>query len=347
MTALVTPGGAEPVPASQAAPGWGVWFEPLLPARELAHLAAVSEEAGAGYVFVADEGTDRDVYIVLTAIALATSRIRLVTGITNPFSRHPVATAAAFATLEELAPGRVIAGFGVGGGRVLGPLGLTPARPYTALRETVEIVDRLLAGEEVTRDGEVRVDRAVIPWAPGRLPIAIAGRGPRVEALGIEAADWVLLAGKPLGELPALLARIRAGRPDPATPPARVAWSTYVGWTDAMVEEIRPHFTYATVDMPPATRAALGVADSTTDRIREVMRRDGIEAAAHLVPDSVIAGSAVVGDPAAVVRRLAEVRETARPDLFVLALNGYADAERHITEAAPLIAAAGFISEEP
>jgi alkanesulfonate monooxygenase SsuD/methylene tetrahydromethanopterin reductase-like flavin-dependent oxidoreductase (luciferase family) len=223
---------------------------------------------------------------------------------------------------------------------------MAPARPFTALRETVGAVDDLLAGEEVTVDGEIRVDHARIPWSPGRLPIAIAGRGPRVEALGIETADWVLLSGKPIAELPALTRRIRAGRPDPSTPPARIAWSTYLGWTPAMVEEIRPHFTYATVDMPHETRVALGVADAMAERIREVMLADGIPAAAHLVPDSVVQGSAVVGDHQTVIDRLAHVRETADPDLFVLALNGYAAAENHIVEAARLIAAAGFAPEE-
>jgi 5,10-methylenetetrahydromethanopterin reductase len=325
-----------------AAPGWGVWFEPLLPARQLARLAQIAEEAGASHVFVADEGTDRDAWVVLTAIALATTRIRIATGITNPFSRHAVATAAAFATLEELAPGRVIAGFGVGGSRVLGPIGLAPSRPYTALRETIDAVGRLLGGEEVSADGEVRIERARIAWSPGRLPVAIAGRGPRVEALAIETADWLLLAGKPLAQLPGLFDRVRSGRPDPSRSPARIAWSPYLGWTPGMVDEIRPHFTYATVDMPPATRNQLGVDEATASRILEVMRRDGTAAAAPLVPDSVIEGCAVVGDPAAVIRRLADLRESARPDLFVLAMNDYARAEQLITDAAPLIAAAGY-----
>ena len=55
--------------------------------------------------FVADEGTERDVYVALTAIVEATG-LTVAPAITNPFSRHPVATAAAIATLAELAPGR-------------------------------------------------------------------------------------------------------------------------------------------------------------------------------------------------------------------------------------------------
>ena len=325
------------------APGWGVWFEPVLPVPDLAALARIAEDAGAGYVWVADEGTDRDVHVVMAAIALATQRVRIGAAITNPFSRHPVATAAAFASLEELAPGRIISGFGVGGARVLGPLGLTPPRPYSSLRETVAAVDRLLAGEAVTHHGEVNLESARIPWSSRRLPIAMAGRGPRVEALAIETADWVLLAGKPLVRLPELVGKVRAPRPVAAGEPPRIAWSTYVAWTPAMIEQVRPHMTYATVDMPPETRALLGIDDAITDLIREVGLRDGFAAAAHLVPDSVIEGTAIVGDSGSVVEQLAAVRRKAAPDLFVLAMNDYAVADRLIVEAAPLIHAAGFV----
>ena len=100
---------------------WGVWFEPTQPVARLVELARLSEDLGATACFVADEGTERDVYIALTAIALAT-KMTVAPAITNPFSRHPVTTAAAIATLAELAPGRVIHGIGVGGSRVLDPI---------------------------------------------------------------------------------------------------------------------------------------------------------------------------------------------------------------------------------
>ena len=83
---------------------WGVWFEPTQPVRRLVELARLGESLGAEMCFVADEGTERDVYVALTAIVEATG-LTVAPAITNPFSRHPVATAAAIATLAELAPG--------------------------------------------------------------------------------------------------------------------------------------------------------------------------------------------------------------------------------------------------
>lgn len=335
---------------SDSAPRWGISFQPILPVPDLARIARAAEVAGASYVFVADEGTDRDMYVVMTAVALATSRIVIGAQITNPFSRHPVATAAAFASLEELAPGRIIVGLGVGGFRVFDPMSIKPARPFTALRETVEAVDLLLAGEEVTYDGEIHLDRARIPWSPRRLPILIAGRGPRVEDYAIENADWLLVSGKPIVRLPELLGRVRSGGPSrrvPGQARASVAWSVHVAWTHEMVEAIRPHFTFPAVNMPPDVRALLGIGDDVADRIREVTVREGWEAASNLVPDSVLKGLAVIGERDSVVEQLDAVRRIASPDLLVIPIGDYATAEELIAGVAPIAHAAGFAPADP
>jgi hypothetical protein len=58
---------------------WGAYVHAVVPVPRLAALAAAAEEHGAAVVIVPDEGTDRDVYVTLTAMALATGRIMLAT----------------------------------------------------------------------------------------------------------------------------------------------------------------------------------------------------------------------------------------------------------------------------
>ena len=83
MTLLADP----PVAAEGSQPpirsSWGLWLEPVSPVRRLVRLAQVAEAAGASHVFVADEGTDRDVYVAMTAILLGTERIAVSAGITQ------------------------------------------------------------------------------------------------------------------------------------------------------------------------------------------------------------------------------------------------------------------------
>src|SRR3989454_12492498 len=56
----------------------------------------------------------RDTYVLLAAAARATERITLGPLIANPVSRHPTVTASSIATIDELAPGRTLLGWGVG-----------------------------------------------------------------------------------------------------------------------------------------------------------------------------------------------------------------------------------------
>ena len=87
----------------------------LIPEAPLADLVAIArhaEQVGFRRCWVYDEGlATRDVYIVLAAIAQATTLMEIGTGITNPYTRHPATTAATTATLDV--PRR-----GVPGGRV-------------------------------------------------------------------------------------------------------------------------------------------------------------------------------------------------------------------------------------
>jgi 5,10-methylenetetrahydromethanopterin reductase len=302
---------------------WALWLHAVRPLPELARLAREAEDLGAGAILVADEGTDRDIFVTMAAVAIHTRDILLIAAVTNPFSRHPVASAAAFASLAELAPGRIVAGYGAGGTRVLGPMGFSPARPFSALRQTVEVADALWAGKVVDHDGEFRVRGASLPWSPGPLPMAIAGRGPRAERLAIERADWVVLAGKPLDSMGAFADSLRAQSIAARGRPAALAWNPAAAWSPATVAEMRAHFAYMTVDLPPADRRALGADDELVERLRAVVNSQGPEAAAALVPQAVTDHYAVVGERPVVVARLQELRQRIRPELMVFDANDY------------------------
>ena len=56
----------------------------------------------------------RELYVEMTASALSTSRIKLGAGVTMPVTRHASVTASAFATLNEIAHGRLRAGISIG-----------------------------------------------------------------------------------------------------------------------------------------------------------------------------------------------------------------------------------------
>ena len=299
---------------------WGVWFEPTQPVRRLVELAQLAESLGATTCFVADEGTERDVYVALTAIVEATG-LTVGPAITNPFSRHPVTTAAAIATLAELAPGRVMHGLGVGGSRVLEPLGADPPKPYTALRDTFEHNRRLLAGETV--------DAAALEWFDGSVPMAVAGRGPRVQRLAAEEADWIILSAKALSELPDVAREVRSRGT------AKIAWSAYLAYSDVERRRVLRHFSYMAVDAPREIRDSVGLGDATAELVRAHMLDGQMDEAAELLPDAMVDLYGVAGTPDEISAAIGANREFF--DLFMLPMNDEATSDDHIRACAEIL----------
>src|SRR5574339_515523 len=88
-----------------------------------------------------------DVYAVMALAAEHTSTLKLGTLVAIPSNRIAPVTASAIATINALAPGRVVLGLGTGftGRNTMG----LPALPVAALRDYVVQVRALLAGEDV------------------------------------------------------------------------------------------------------------------------------------------------------------------------------------------------------
>ncbi len=175
----------------------GLLLLPSRPARELAALAQRAEALGYDDLWLADERFFRDVYACLATCALQTSKIRLATGVTDPYSRHPALTAMAIATLDEIAGGRAILGIGAG---VSGfrELGIDAGRSAVAIREAVELIRRLLAGEAVTVEGEqVSFRGGRLDFAPSRptIPIYVASQRAAGCRVAGRAADGAIMQG--------------------------------------------------------------------------------------------------------------------------------------------------------
>ena len=98
---------------------------------EMVSLARRAEAAGFESAWVAETRLTRDAITPVAALALATERMRVGTGIVNVYTRNPVLLALTFATLDELAPGRIVMGLGAGSPLVLAPQGVPFTRPLT------------------------------------------------------------------------------------------------------------------------------------------------------------------------------------------------------------------------
>ncbi|HEU0072780.1 MAG TPA: LLM class flavin-dependent oxidoreductase [Dehalococcoidia bacterium] len=137
-----------------------------------------------------------DVWMELALAATKTSRIGLGPAVLVPHLRHVQTNAAAIATLEALAPGRVNVAVGSGfTGRLA--MGKRPM-PWREVQAYVVALKSLLAGEEVEWEGTVLKmlqTEGFAPRWPVRVPVLVAVGGPKGLAVAEAVADGVILTG--------------------------------------------------------------------------------------------------------------------------------------------------------
>lgn len=162
----------------------------------LARLAAAAERAGFDDVWWPDHYMHRDIGAVLTACALATERVRLGSAVSSPLLRHPAALASLYASLAEVAPGRIVAGVGPGGWELPVQLGIHESKPRSITRESAMILRDMLDGGVATaasEAGRFPVSGAKLDFAPPQpVPLYLAARGPRMMSLAGELADGLI-----------------------------------------------------------------------------------------------------------------------------------------------------------
>jgi alkanesulfonate monooxygenase SsuD/methylene tetrahydromethanopterin reductase-like flavin-dependent oxidoreductase (luciferase family) len=180
-------------------------FGDFADARTVAKVAVAAERAGWDALFVWDHVVHvkrrrrsfADPWMLLTAAALATDRIRLGTLVTPVARRRPEQLARQVATLDAISGGRAIFGAGLGGPieDEFGSFG-EPTDPVVLaerLDEGLELLDRYWSGEQVTHSGRHYQIRDVTllptPVQRPRPPVWIAGHWPNRRPMR-RAARW-------------------------------------------------------------------------------------------------------------------------------------------------------------
>ncbi|GAA3592349.1 TIGR03885 family FMN-dependent LLM class oxidoreductase [Agrococcus terreus] len=172
------------------------------------------------------------------AAALATTSLRFGV-VTAPGQRyHPVVHAQALATLAEMFPGRFWAALGSGEAMNEHVTGDTwPEKPVRErrLRECVDVIRRLHAGEEVTHDGEVTVHRGRVWSLPEQPPRLLAAATTTASAARhAEWADGLITVAGDAGSLADIVAAYRdAGGRGP------VAGQLHLSWAEDEAEALR------------------------------------------------------------------------------------------------------------
>ena len=297
----------------------GVAFTGGLTASEIVECAKLAEDLGYDSAWVA-EGHGGDQFAVLAACAVATSRIRLGTSISSVVVRSAPTIAMAAATVDQLSGGRFVLGLGSSHRvQVVGEHGLPYARPIDRLRDTVEVVRRLLRDGAVTFKGHVleipRFDfwfRALRP----SVPIYLSGLfQPMLEVCG-ELADGVILTWSTPDFIRGAAAHVATGARRAGRDTAAVEMTSLIGCAvgddvDEARRRLKPGVALYAGYFPRYNRllAESGFADAVA-AIKTAWDRGDREGAVGLVPDALIDAVALAGPPQRCRERLGRYRET-------------------------------------
>ncbi|MCH7713824.1 MAG: LLM class flavin-dependent oxidoreductase [Chloroflexi bacterium] len=163
---------------------------------EAVECVQLAEELGYESAWMA-EGHGGDQFSILTACALSTQRIRLGTSITSVYVRTAPTIAMAAACVDHFSNGRFVLGVGSSHKVQVEPEhGLEFTKPVTRLRETVDVVRRLLKDGRVSYQGEVvKIEGFDLWFQPLRdeIPIYVAAVRPRMLEITGEIAQGALL----------------------------------------------------------------------------------------------------------------------------------------------------------
>jgi alkanesulfonate monooxygenase SsuD/methylene tetrahydromethanopterin reductase-like flavin-dependent oxidoreductase (luciferase family) len=210
---------------------------------EIRELATRAEAIGFDTVWIPDEllwrppdGQVRGWWecVAMTgAVAAATSRVKVGTWIMSGLHRNPGLTAKAVETLDEISAGRFVFGLGSGhDGRQAHAFGLPEDHIIGRFEEAVEIIVPLLRAGRADFEGTYHAARDLeqrpIGPRPGRIPLMIGAKGPkmlRLAALHADTWSWYVEERSDLEEFGPRLAALEAACLEVGRDPASIGRS--------------------------------------------------------------------------------------------------------------------------
>jgi 5,10-methylenetetrahydromethanopterin reductase len=289
--------------------------------REGLDFVKYAEIKGFEAVWQAESRLVRDAIVPMAAYAAVTERIKIGSGVINNWTRNIGLLAATFLTLDDLAPNRMICGIGAWWDPLARNVGIERRKPLTAMRETVEILRKLLRMERVTFHGEfVNVEGIELDVVHGRreprnVPIYIGATGDQMMELTGEIADGVVLNycvppnyNERALEMLEKGARKSGRALKDIDRPQLIVCSVNHDHDKAM-DTTRELLTQYLAQQPHIAKAS-GVSPDIVGRIQNILgwpaTHAQIQQAKHLVPDDLITRITASGTPAEAKAKVAE-----------------------------------------
>ncbi|MDO9302140.1 MAG: LLM class flavin-dependent oxidoreductase, partial [Anaerolineales bacterium] len=283
--------------------------------------AKYAEEKGFEAVWQAESRLVRDAIVPMAAYAAVTNKIKVGSGVINNWTRNIGLLAATFLTLDDLAPNRIICGIGAWWDPLAKNVGIERRKPLLAMRETVEVMRRLLNMERVTFHGEFHhVDGIELDVVHGRreprnVPIMIGATGDLMMEMTGEIADGCVMnycvAPEYNDRALELLIKgaTKAGRKIEDIDRPQLIVCSVDEDHDKAIDYSKMLLCQYMAQQPHIAKAS-GVSDEVVHEIQSILgwpaTKEQINKAKHLVPDELVLKITASGTPSEARAKVAE-----------------------------------------
>ncbi len=281
-------------------------------ARELVRLAVLAEQAGFDFVWFPHDTFMGNTWVITSAVASQTSRIRIGSVGTNPYTTNPAEIATYVATLDELSAGRAVLGLGLHTEKMVEWTGIDASDYLVRTREAVEIIRALLRGEVVEYDGEAFhwTEQCYLRFKPYRdeVPIYVCAFGSEYLALSGAIGDGSLPMITPPESAAYMVSAITAGARDAGRDPAEVdiagcGWLSLASNRGEATDVLRQMVSYFGPYLEAPALATIGLAAEDFRTIGRLVEAGRYAEAAGFVTDE-MTDLAIRGTPEDVIRRI-------------------------------------------
>lgn len=274
------------------------------PVRELASLSETAEEEGYGAVWVTDHYNNRNPWVVLTAIALATDDIELGPGVTNPYIAHPAWIANAVASLDEVSGKRARLGIGAGDKNTLRTLELERESPLNDVLESVKLTRELLGGGSVTIEG--LVNNARLNYDSREVPVYIGAQGPNMLRMAADHGDGILINASHPTDFEWSFQQF-----DPDTDAEVLAYTSFSisRERDAALEAAKQPVAFIAAGSPPQVLKRHGLNLELAEEIGKYIEESRFSEAFDLVTEDMLDAFSIYGTPEECAERVEELFE--------------------------------------
>lgn len=280
----------------------------------LVDLAQRAERYGFDQLWVSNDLFLRSAPVLLGVLAAKTERLKLGVGIMNPYSVHVSEIVMMAATMQEATCGRFLLGVAAGSAEFLAWAGLERPRPLAKTAETVRVARALLGAGDV--DGKLPdwfgpLSQLRFPLAD-RVPVYVGGMSPKMLQMAGRLADGVLPLLYPPEHFTEARAQVMRGVQEAGRAPSDIDipacfWVSVADDADAARLALAAKIAYYGPSFAPYLLARAGLAVEDFGPVTAVLERKGLDAAARLVDERMLA-LGITGSVAQVVQRCQSVR---------------------------------------